>query len=321
MRKFILLIVYVIVGFQFSNAQNIFEQCGFDKRPLTLSNGLYKEFFTNNEIVQIGTVLLNTKTNKVVAFIDEESSNSKYLSEHSSRWMSIDPLAAKYPQVSPYVFCANNPIIFIDPDGAEVKLYGDYSSVINNLQEHTPNLALSRDKTTYNLVATGTPKTPLEKELVRASSNKDNIAKIRTTNSDKVTVNTKSGPKIGQILGGAFGGSETKPDGTKVSTQYLSIKSANEIENNGGDPASTTVVHEVMEGYYSAENNTTGGAVYADDIDAYIEAHTQSEKLCPQKLLSVEYDKSAGKFVAKPAGIKVEQLPTNIEENLKSSTK
>ena len=39
MRKFKLLIVFVIVGFQLANAQNIFEQCGFDKKPLKLSIG------------------------------------------------------------------------------------------------------------------------------------------------------------------------------------------------------------------------------------------------------------------------------------------
>jgi len=105
---------------QLINAQDIFKQHGFTKEPLTLSDGRYKEFFNNDEVVQIGTVLLNTKTNKVVAFVEEDTVKTSYLSEFSSRWLSIDPLAAKYPQASPYVYCLNNPVKFIDPDGKVV---------------------------------------------------------------------------------------------------------------------------------------------------------------------------------------------------------
>lgn len=98
MRKLILFILFVLVAiFQLAHAQDIFKQHGFDKEPLTLSNGSYNEFFNNDEVVQIGSVLLNTRTNKIVAFVEEDTTKTKYLAENSSRWLSIDPLAAKYP--------------------------------------------------------------------------------------------------------------------------------------------------------------------------------------------------------------------------------
>jgi RHS repeat-associated protein len=35
------------------------------------------------------------------------------------RWMNVDPLAEKHPDYSPYVYCANNPVLYVDPDGRD----------------------------------------------------------------------------------------------------------------------------------------------------------------------------------------------------------
>ncbi len=40
-------------------------------------------------------------------------------------WTTPDPLAEKYPSISPYAHCAGNPVRFIDPDGR------DYNVVVN----------------------------------------------------------------------------------------------------------------------------------------------------------------------------------------------
>ena len=34
-----------------------------------------------------------------------------------ARWTTMDPLSEKYYSVSPYAFCNNNPVNFVDPDG------------------------------------------------------------------------------------------------------------------------------------------------------------------------------------------------------------
>jgi len=39
-------------------------------------------------------------------------------------WTGVDPLAEDYPNLSSYVYCANNPVKFVDPDGRLVLLGG-----------------------------------------------------------------------------------------------------------------------------------------------------------------------------------------------------
>ena len=44
---------------------------------------------------------------------------SRYYSSDLSIWLSVDPMAHKYPSLSPYVYCANNPVKLVDPNGEE----------------------------------------------------------------------------------------------------------------------------------------------------------------------------------------------------------
>ncbi|WP_415711174.1 RHS repeat-associated core domain-containing protein [Flavobacterium branchiophilum] len=37
------------------------------------------------------------------------------------RWMNMDPMAEKYYQISPYVYVANNPLLYIDPTGMTIE--------------------------------------------------------------------------------------------------------------------------------------------------------------------------------------------------------
>jgi uncharacterized protein RhaS with RHS repeats len=38
-----------------------------------------------------------------------------------ARWMCIDPLANKYYSLSPYNYVANNPLLYVDPDGKKIR--------------------------------------------------------------------------------------------------------------------------------------------------------------------------------------------------------
>ena len=44
---------------------------------------------------------------------------ARYYDPRVSLWLNVDPLAEKYPNISPYTYVANNPINLIDPTGME----------------------------------------------------------------------------------------------------------------------------------------------------------------------------------------------------------
>lgn len=50
-------------------------------------------------------------------------------------WSTMDPLAEKYYNISPYAYCANNPMMYVDPNGEEIVIFGDadYQKKILNL--------------------------------------------------------------------------------------------------------------------------------------------------------------------------------------------
>ena len=48
-----------------------------------------------------------------------------YDSDILTGWLSVDPMADKYPGLSPYAYCAWNPIRLVDPDGEELALNDD----------------------------------------------------------------------------------------------------------------------------------------------------------------------------------------------------
>ncbi len=61
-------------------------------------------------------------------------------------WLSADPLTEKYPSLSPYNFVANNPLIYIDPDGRTIiPVHGTWSDRdtwedLNGIKKASSNL-------------------------------------------------------------------------------------------------------------------------------------------------------------------------------------
>ena len=50
-------------------------------------------------------------------------------------WLSVDPMADKYPSMSPYNYCAWNPVKLVDPDGREVGVIGANNTWKNEVEK------------------------------------------------------------------------------------------------------------------------------------------------------------------------------------------
>ncbi len=119
--KRLLLLSIVLLGIIGAKAQNPFAEYGYTPKIATLSKGQFNEFHDQDTIVQIGSVLYNTKSKQIVAFVETDTVYSEATLEADivSRWISPDPLADHPTQIeySPYHYAGNNPIRWTDPDG------------------------------------------------------------------------------------------------------------------------------------------------------------------------------------------------------------
>ena len=138
---------------------------------------------------------------------------SRYYSSDLSIWLSVDPMASKYPSLSPYTYCADNPVKLVDPNGEEVWLIGEEWELAFNQLKSSTNLTLERDAKTGKITYSGTIQSECDQKLADALD--DNKVHINILAEDWDTFEGYT------HQGGAHLGTDLKEDGTVVSKQFV----------------------------------------------------------------------------------------------------
>lgn len=288
--KKLLLFFALIVGFISTQAQdNPFAEYGYTPKIATLSQGQFNESFDNDTIVQIGSVLFNTKSKQIVAFVQTDTMYSEATLEPDivSRWMSPDPLAHEYTSWSPYNFVKNNPIWFVDPDGRKVFIHGQDAKATTAALQKTTSLQLTYNEKTKQLEVMGTPQNDFDRALVAAITDTKVEVNLITT---RQTTTSVDGNEV-EIDVGGFGENRefTDSEGNTVvkTQQFFNLQQATEESENGGNSTGTNAAHEVLESHIAGQESPNSKTpVYENNTqsnrDAYLNAHKKASDLDPK---------------------------------------
>jgi hypothetical protein len=168
-------------------------------------------------------------------------------------------LAKKYSNLSPYVYVANNPLLYVDRDGRVLKIYGTEAS-FNKLKalidvEFGELIELKRDKNnvvTMHINVTEESSAQLEK-LKKTETYKQLNAII----GDKGTTSLDLVDNVSNVTGGSFRGGELN------GRQKLDVGDATKRKDWLISSGLGAVMHEIVEAYQDQVKN---GSVKVADL-------------------------------------------------------
>ena len=141
--------------------------------------------------------------------------------ELMTMWLSVDPMADKYPSISPYAYCAWNPIKLVDPDGREIcPVFGSDGSFRGCTKEgYTGNIIIYDGDVDFKELSGN--------ELISQTRNDDKPASKYKYNNHNTLMNDEAKKKM-------YANIIKQADGTKVGEYVFNSKDMELIYDANG---------------------------------------------------------------------------------------
>ena len=184
-------------------------------------------------------------------------------------WNSVDPLADKYPNVTPYLYCNGNPVMLVDPDGRSTKdvIIGYSLGILTSL---IPGTSFLRD--TY------TPNSSVDYNKALAT-----VDKVSLIVGSEMAIAGASGVGAGSAIvvsGGAAASTIIgAPEGAAIAVGGVAVITGSEALAAGGTMIMANAVSNKARGYNRGQKNKKQNASTAGCSSKKPEAeHTKNAR-------------------------------------------
>ncbi len=206
---------------------------------------------------------------------------ARYYSSSLGIWLSVDPMSDKYPSLSPYVYCADNPMRIADKEGMELVITGNQTNDAFKILQETTKLNLTIDES-GKIAAT----------IKSEKLNRNDKRLLEVINSTNIIVNieadhdnSKENPLGGMYFGTIYDNETNKA----ISTNKIDIIELNEIEKQYNAPKGSGIMHEITEGFEAGKIS----------LNRKTNINPAIKTLTKQKQYKYEYDNERGIEVRK----------------------